>query len=215
MTLYEAKTVFEDLSFLRENWDQSTDEPSLRRISPILRRLLVEGAYRRAWRWVGLEKEPTVIAGELVFDPGALGADRIFFVGSFGTLPPDEERVPMVMMYATLPDLEPKPEAAGRRVVMGLAKFLDGICLVLRSERISRRQLITYVANKLGGVHLDLRREPERDRALMELDAAYNIVVLDGRRAVYSELVTVGQCVVDSPDADVFLQRASESLHIA
>jgi hypothetical protein len=212
MSLYEAMTVYEDLLFLRQSWDQSTDEPSLRRTSPILRRLLVEGAYGRAWRSVGLDKEPTVIAGELVFDAGALEKDKIFFVGSFGALPPREERVPVVMMYAAPPDLEPKPAATGQRAVMGLSRFMDGICLILRGERISRRLLITYVANKLGGVHLDVRRDPGRDRALLELDMAHNVVVLEGCRAVYAELVTVGQCLVSSPDVDRFLERARDAL---
>jgi hypothetical protein len=87
-----------------------------------------------------------------------------------------------------------------------------GVCLILRGERISRRQLITYVANKLAGVHLDLRRDPGRDQALLQLDMAHNVIVPEGRRAVFAELVTVGQCLVLSPDVDRFLERAHEAL---
>jgi hypothetical protein len=81
MTLYAVKTVFEDLLFLRQSWDQSTDEPSLRRTSPIFRRLLVKDAFGHAWRSVGLAKEPKLTAGTLLLDPGGVDHDSIFFVG--------------------------------------------------------------------------------------------------------------------------------------
>ena len=42
---------------------------------------------------------------------------------------------------------------------LSLKKFLDSACIAARGTKISRRTLIKYVANKLGGVHFD----PQRD----------------------------------------------------
>jgi hypothetical protein len=38
-----ARVVYEDLEYLAEEWTPAFDEPALRRISPMLRRPLVEG----------------------------------------------------------------------------------------------------------------------------------------------------------------------------
>lgn len=42
-----------DLLFLREEWEASIDDHSLRRSSTVLRRLLVENELQRAWKKAG------------------------------------------------------------------------------------------------------------------------------------------------------------------
>lgn len=53
------ETVASDITFLQEEWGDYVTDHSLRRGSVILRRLLVEGHYQRAWKLAGFEKEPT------------------------------------------------------------------------------------------------------------------------------------------------------------
>jgi hypothetical protein len=68
----EAKAVAEDLAYLADEWKPRLEPAELRRLSPVLRRLLVEGAYGRAWRSVGLQGEPSVSATDLDAMLGAL-----------------------------------------------------------------------------------------------------------------------------------------------
>jgi hypothetical protein len=68
----EAKAVAEDLAYLADEWKPRLEPAELRRLSPVLRRLLVEGAYGRAWRSVGLQGEPYVSATDLDAMLGAL-----------------------------------------------------------------------------------------------------------------------------------------------
>lgn len=56
------RIVFEDLKYLGEQWDASIEEASLRISSPVLRRLLVHGQLRRAWKATGFIKEPQIRA---------------------------------------------------------------------------------------------------------------------------------------------------------
>lgn len=59
------KVVADDLEFLEDAWTMETTSAALRRESPVLRRLLIQDDYGRAWRLVGLPGEPMVRAGDL------------------------------------------------------------------------------------------------------------------------------------------------------
>lgn len=63
--LDEAAVVDEDLAYLMDEWQPRLEPPKLRRLSPVLRRLLVDGQYGRAWRNLGLPGEPYVTATDL------------------------------------------------------------------------------------------------------------------------------------------------------
>jgi hypothetical protein len=73
----QARTVAEDLEHLRDVWKPEVSEAQLRRESPTLRRLLVDGAYPNAWRRVGLPREPMVIASDLKSLMGTVELSRI------------------------------------------------------------------------------------------------------------------------------------------
>ena len=59
---YFVKTVAEDLQYISMKWDDRIDDVSLRVVSPILRKLLVEDLYSKAWRLIGFERQPKVKA---------------------------------------------------------------------------------------------------------------------------------------------------------
>ena len=61
----ELKVVIEDLEHLRDGWGPDIKDPDIRRGSCVLRRLLVENIYSRAWRAAGLKRQPIVIAVDL------------------------------------------------------------------------------------------------------------------------------------------------------
>src|SRR5438067_2103921 len=64
--LAEARVVAEDLAHLMDEWVPRLDAAELRRsISTMLRRLLADGQYTRAWRSLGLPGQPYVSAPDL------------------------------------------------------------------------------------------------------------------------------------------------------
>ena len=63
--LAEAAVVDEDLAYLMDEWQPQLRQAEIRRLSPVLRRLLVDGQYGRAWRSLGLPGEPYVTATDL------------------------------------------------------------------------------------------------------------------------------------------------------
>jgi hypothetical protein len=96
---------------------------------------------------------------------------------------------------------------------LSLKKFLDSACIVARGTKISRRTLIKYVANKLGGVHFD----PKRDLTKMEeqqfalLDEIRDERIVADKPAIYFELLSVGQALLASPDITMFLALGAKA----
>ena len=82
--------------------------------------------------------------------------------------------------------------------------FLASVCVVSNERPVRRLDLITYIANRRGGAHLDRKGrsgDPRRRAAHDVLDAlsAGNWQV-NQRDAAFAQLVTIGRNVVDSPD---------------
>jgi hypothetical protein len=67
------------------------------------------------------------------------------------------------------------PITSGLTRRLKLAEFLDDPVLCVRGRLIKRADVIRYVANKLGGVHYDDRRQKETERAI---DRARSAVTL-------------------------------------
>jgi hypothetical protein len=63
--LAQARAVEEDLAYLQDEWEPELHAPTLRRLSPTIRRLLVYGDYEKAWRTVGLPGQPSITATDL------------------------------------------------------------------------------------------------------------------------------------------------------
>ena len=77
-----AKAVDQDLAYLIEDWRPSFDEGGLRRDSPILRRLLVDGEYARAWRDIGLPGQPYISAPDFATALGETTREYVTFAVS-------------------------------------------------------------------------------------------------------------------------------------
>jgi hypothetical protein len=60
-----ASRVAQDLDYIVSTWNFDVGEDKLRRESVVLRRLLLEQEYGRAWRLIGLPKQPMVRATSL------------------------------------------------------------------------------------------------------------------------------------------------------
>jgi hypothetical protein len=100
----------------------------------------------------------------------------------------------------------------GRRHVRALpvAQFLASPFALITGVEVSRRDVIKYVANKLGGVHFDPSRRPQ-DAKLHLLDQRLAALMVHGTQpfnVIYVELLSIIQFVAESGDAaryrDVF-----------
>jgi len=211
------RIVAEDLLFLRSDWDQDIDDASLRRSSPVLRRLIVEGDFGRAWRALGLAREPIITAPCLDALLGPASRADVSFAQAGGAhyqgmtirgttlyaraLSPDE----ITRSYERTKTLEPRS--------FPLSHFRESPCIIIMGELILRRELILYIANKCGGAHWDPSRteSKEIERKFQSLDSATGQIALAGKAAPYHELLAIGQSLARSPDVGSYLARARDA----
>src|SRR5438132_14423240 len=156
---YVIQTVAEDLRFLRKEWDDSVSDWSLRRSSGTLRRLLVEGAYARAWRLSGSSGEPKVEAPDLMRSLTRIDHAHVTYAQAGGATSHGMTVTQVIELdFAMSPEQIAEEYRRGPQPAsseFGLSQFIESICVIYKGVRITRRGVIQYVANKLGGVHLD------------------------------------------------------------
>jgi len=70
------RVVLEDLDYLTKEWNQDIDDASLRRASPVLRSLLVEGALLAAAKQMGNEVKVLAPAIHQVLTDEQLGTRK-------------------------------------------------------------------------------------------------------------------------------------------
>jgi len=76
--------VAADLRYLREEWDETIEDDSLRRRSTVLRRLLVQNELQRAWKEKGFPEEPRIISSTLTPLLQKLPLEKILFASAGG-----------------------------------------------------------------------------------------------------------------------------------
>lgn len=174
-------------------------EQSLRRSSNVLRNLLVEGALGRAWRMAGQPKEPGIEAVDLATVLAGLRYEKILFASAGGGHSGSMSIAGVLLYGEAMPDAMVKERARPEppTPVFPLSQFNASPGLVVRGEAITRREVVKYVANKLGGAHFDDRRT---ERAHILLDEVLSSMTVSDKRAPYFELLSIGQAVVASAD---------------
>ena len=201
-----VQIVREDLGFLMKEWQPAVDEGSLRRTSPVLRRLLVEKDLLKAWEFLGLGAEPVFEAVDAeVLAKEAPGVMLVMAGGAAG----GNVQVREVRVWnRALSDAEIKSmyEASRSRLPQKLpfSRFRESACVVVSGRPVSRSDLVRYVSNKLGGAHYDEGRDKKHGAAFAEtakkLDEVFRSVGVADRDAIYHELLSIGQAFVRSPD---------------
>jgi hypothetical protein len=216
--LDRIRVVAEDITYLRREWSQDVDDASLRISSPILRRLLVDGLLQRVWRDLGLDKQPIVSAPSLEVMLKPFPIRKITYAQAGGAKHQGIV-VTSVVEYGDYlsPDQAMKAFGSGPNAPdrdFSLRRFLEGTCIVVNSAQISRHTLVKYIANKLGGVHLDfgrnLTKDEERKFALLDKVRAERGTA--NRPAIYYEYLSVGQALINSADIDRFLAIAGNAV---
>jgi hypothetical protein len=208
----ELRVVLEDLNFLNEEWDQDVTDDSLRRSSPVLRRFLVEEQLLRAWRKIGLSGQPEILAFTLSRRLTLTPLNEVRFASAGGAT-----YKALAIAQAFEIDRALSPAEVQKVFALGLPEirqsltdFTNATCIIVEGTEISRRDLIKYVANKLGGAHYDEQRDRDYQRLL---DHVGQTRVIAGKNAVYFELLSAGQRLIQAPDIVNLRNRLRQQLH--
>ena len=208
MDMELARVVAEDLEYLFAEWNQDIDDASLRRNSLVLRKLLIEGLLSRVAHEV--DKQVLVMTpaiGRLITD-AELRECRFFQAGGAlykGTI---VQSISMISRAKTEAEIkasyERSKESIEKDYPVKLNVFLKQTSLVVDGVLINREVVIKYVANKLGGAHYDKSREDTKAGSLEQkyelLDKVRSDVNVAYKNAIYYELLSIGQRLVNSQD---------------
>jgi hypothetical protein len=204
------RIVREDLDHLEKEWHAGVANEHLRITSSLLRRLLVDGQLQRAWIAAGFTRQPIIAAPDFDRMLASVDATKVVFALAGGGLTAAgqprtdiEARFLVLVEGGSIPFVVSAEEARAAGVEdrsFRLGAFVEGPCAYARGVRIKRRELIAYVANKLGGAHYDSRRDPVRERAFVLLDEIHRIFDMAGRTGVYYELLGIAQQITAAED---------------
>jgi len=214
---YDLKVMSQDLEYLHEEWRDEIDDASLRRNSLVLRRLLVEQDLTKAWRKVGFEDEPKIKAPTIEEHLKTCPLQDVLFATAGGASYRGTQIATLFM-----PRGAANPEETRRRSALGpfvfklhgFKEFIESPCMIVKGTAVSRKDLIEYVANKLGGAHTDQRRGAAKplDVIFTCLDEISQTTQVAGKNAIYYELLSIGQNMIRSDDINRLIQRLGELL---
>lgn len=205
------ETVYEDLTHLSTEWNQDIDDASLRIASPILRRLLIDGMLGSVARM--LKKQIQIMAPLICARQKFENISEIAFYQCGGAKYKGTIIQSAYILNRTLsPQERTELYELGKDVIdkscpVKLSIFLKQISFVITGIAVNREEVIKYVANKLGGAHYDSKRKISGDTSKITLEHKYALmdkvrdeIMIADKNAVYYELLSIGQRVMNSRD---------------
>ena len=204
-------TVSEDLDYLSEEWTQDIDDASLRRASPVLRSLLIENQLMKVANI--LNEEIKIMAPVISKSDSYLNDPSIVFYQSGGAKYKGVEIQFLTILNRAKSPEEIKADYEREKVAIGqiypekLSLFMKQISFVISGVKINREEVIKYIANKKGGAHYDDSRKidiigpkGELEKKYSLLDNIHNGTYTADKNAVYYELLSIGQRLIESND---------------
>ena len=205
------ETVNEDLTHLSTKWNQDIDDASLRIASPILRRLLIEGMLCRVARM--LKKQIQIMAPLICRTEKFENLRDIAFYQCGGAkykgmIVQSVSQVNRALSPQEITKLyEAAKDTIDKSYPVKVSVFLKQTSFVIKGIAINREEVIKYIANKLGGVHYDSKRKIGGDTSKITLEHKYALMdkvrdelMLADKNAVYYELLSIGQRIINSRD---------------
>jgi hypothetical protein len=150
--------VAEDLEHLRDDWLQNPKNDAIRRGSVTLRLLLADGVLQRAWKEVGFERQPTIVAPRLervIEKHGAV----IRFASAGGAT--DQGMTIAGALSSTAP--VPPKDSFLEAYPFKLNEFIESASFVIHGDILNRREVVKYFAHIEGGAHLRLSARVRKD----------------------------------------------------
>lgn len=202
--------VSEDLEYLAQ-WGSEISNAEIRRGTAILRRLLVEDAYGTAWRTVGLEKQPKLPAVNLQLLLGGQ-TNQVVFALAGGANFRGTQLACMMLSKGTAPiGFNPPPPPPIREggypfeTLFSLSEFLSSPSGVVDGRVFNRREVIKYLANVKGGVHLNAQQRKIEEKLIARLCKIEKKLVVHNTDGLLVEAVAIAQALGRSDDAKRFI----------
>lgn len=203
--------VSEDLDYLSDEWSQDIDDSSLRRASPVLRSLLIEGQFMKVANM--LNETVSIMAPEISKNEEHLNDTSIVFYQSGGaSYKGMQVQFAKQLNRAMSPEeikesYEMQKNLIGQNYPVKLSKFMRQISFMINGVKINREEVVKYVANKRGGAHYDSSRSTEKsgskgelEQKFVLLDGVHDGVIMADKNSVYYELLSIGQRLIKSND---------------
>jgi hypothetical protein len=216
--LYAARVVASNLRYLKSTWRGIIHDDTLRRSSSELRDLLLRDEFGRAWRTLGFDGEPRIHAVDLQSALKPYDLSRIGFALAGGAEFAGLKVAALRLVRVDRLETSPEPLGDPPFKDFGLRAFLGSPCLVVTEDEdgmpgedgsrsivraphwVTRRQVVSYLNHRLGGIHVSQGKTEAEKRLFALLDSAPTAFVL-GKRAIYWEALSIGQAIARSDDA--------------
>ncbi len=202
------KVVYEDLCFLRDEWNDRIDSKTIRITGPILRKLLVEDRLQIAWNEINTKiQPPNFKIGDVDRIAGNFSSAEIVIILSGSAEYNGGSAGNIVLTEGTIkPPIIPA-------ITVSLNKFKNSTCIQIKHIKINNQELINYVCNKLGGVHYDDKRKNNKSESkykyldyLLENQTWVKINLL-GLDPVLFQFLSIGQIINRSNDIRNFIEK--------
>ena len=210
----QLKNIYDDITFIQEEWSGgSVSEQTLRRNATLLRRFIHYRELLEAWKAVIGRERYTIQALTLERLVGTSDFRGITFAAVGGAQRPGMQVAAAQVYNRVLTQQEIQAQfklGPPIPVDMSFQQFVEGACIVVEGTPISRRNLVKYVANKLGDAHYDPKRDKRWQRLL---DKAQEFSITD-MNAIYHELLSMAQVIGSSPDTARLIEAIRQRLQL-
>ncbi|HUK91643.1 MAG TPA: hypothetical protein VLZ81_14665 [Blastocatellia bacterium] len=206
---HEVHTIVQDLIYLRK-WMFDPPDDEIRRGSAILRRLSVERELGNAWRSIGFEKEPRIVATDLEATTANRKAGLVVAVAGGG-----KYKGWACACLGVWKNDKPEERNTGPvESVFSLSEYLKSPSAFVEGETITRQVVIKYMANVRGGVHLKTTKARRHEKLftshIAKLEGGINAFFMNG---LQYELLSIGQAVAQAPDAALLIETYGGRKH--
>ncbi|MFC1902847.1 hypothetical protein ACFLX4_02130 [Chloroflexota bacterium] len=199
---YLIKRVVQHLRYLRDNWNDNTELEEVVRSSNVLRMLLVDGNLGRAWKLCGYTFPIRLRVLTLTRVLSEYDKDRILTASTGGARYRGVNWALGVAMLGKDEHADKSSPVNLHYQELTLEDYIKSACWVVRVKNvglieINRLEFIKYVANKLGGTHIDFTRKSNKplEQKFIALDNAHNYEDVDKNMIPY-QLLSIGQELV-------------------
>jgi hypothetical protein len=216
------QTVLEDLVFLEKEWGGDISDDTIRRNSPTLRYLLVDGKLKDAGAM--LNQRIRILTPESALEKNIPDIESTTFFMSAGAKISNGfvESVRHINRALSAEEVkrnyDESKRLSGSSIPLSIDSFLSQISFVYEKARINKREVIKYVANKLGGAHYDSKRVKinsteglsKEEEKFPLLDAISEQMKILDRNPIFLEMIGIGQRVINSSDVKKLKRQIRE-----
>ena len=220
--------VRDELNYLQGKVRTDVSRTEVRIISGILRKLLYDGLLYATWKAMRQESEPKIEFVDLQAVLRDTPREYVHYAYAGGAHLPGANHSGWVL-YVFPKDVHEAngtPEGLAQEVAerlhpgvktfRTLHEFMASHCVESGTFGVSRIELVRYVSNKLGGVHLDKGRAAWED----PLGSAYRLldeehIVVGKRLGAHYEIMSIAEDLCGSADLKSLVDKIDEEFPAA